>query len=143
MVIDFRISEIRRGTRKLIWTHIKLIIFLYIFLDDFNILIYKIKKNIILIKNIIHTFGNAIQPAFLKNLKYFFLLKFNMVCTFWIVLMCWCQKWFLKNEKTSFACILARKIIWKAPTITLPNMLSNQMHFKAACSNKTSFKPSV
>jgi hypothetical protein len=25
-------------------------------------------------------------------LKFFFLLKFNMVCTFWIVLMCWCQK---------------------------------------------------
>jgi hypothetical protein len=33
-------------------------------------------------------FGNTVQPAFLKNLKFFFLLKFNMVCTFWIVLMC-------------------------------------------------------
>jgi hypothetical protein len=30
---------------------------------------------------------------------FFFLLKFNMVCTFWIVLMCWCQKWFLKKWK--------------------------------------------
>jgi hypothetical protein len=57
------------------------------------------------------------------NLNFFFLLKFNMVCTFWIVLMCWCQKWFLKNKKTSLACILARKVIWKAFTITLPNML--------------------
>jgi hypothetical protein len=32
-------------------------------------------------------FGNAVQPVFPKNLKFFF-LKFNMVCTFWIVLMC-------------------------------------------------------
>jgi hypothetical protein len=50
-------------------------------------------------------------PAFPKNLIFFFLLKFNMICMFWIVLMCWCQKWFLKNEKTSLICILARKII--------------------------------
>ena len=28
------------------------------------------------------TFGNAVQPAFLKNLNFLFLLKFNMVCTF-------------------------------------------------------------
>jgi hypothetical protein len=33
-------------------------------------------------------FGNAVQLTFPKNLKiYFFLLKFNMVCIFWIVLM--------------------------------------------------------
>jgi hypothetical protein len=38
----------------------------------------------------------------LRNFKFFFfLLKLSTVCTFWIVLMCWCQKWFLKNEKTS------------------------------------------
>jgi hypothetical protein len=37
--------------------------------------------------------------------------------------MCWCQKWFLKNKKTSLACILTRNIIWKAPTTTLPNIL--------------------
>jgi hypothetical protein len=43
-------------------------------------------------------FGNAVQTAFPKNLI-FFLLKFNMICMFWIVLMCWCQKWFLKIEK--------------------------------------------
>jgi hypothetical protein len=59
----------------------------------------------------------------LKKFEFFFLLKFNMVCTFWIVLMCWYQKWFLKNEKTSLACILARKVIWKAPATTLPNTL--------------------
>jgi hypothetical protein len=54
---------------------------------------------------------------------FFFLLKFNMVCTFWIVLMCWCQKWFLKNKKTSLACISAQKVIWKATATTLPSTL--------------------
>jgi hypothetical protein len=53
----------------------------------------------------------------------FFSLKFNMVCMFWIVLMCWCQKWFLKNEKTSLACILTWKVIWKVPATTLSNTL--------------------
>jgi hypothetical protein len=32
-------------------------------------------------------FGNLAAAAFPKNLN-FFLLKFNMVCMFWIVLMC-------------------------------------------------------
>jgi hypothetical protein len=65
-------------------------------------------------------FGNAAVAAFLKNLN-FFLLKFNMICMFWIVLIYWCQKWFLKNKKTSLACILTRKVIWKTPTTTLLN----------------------
>jgi len=69
--------------------------------------------------------GNAVERVFLKILN-FFLLKFNMVYMFWIVLMCWCQKWFLKNEKTLLACILTRKIIWKAPATTLSNMLENR-----------------
>ena len=56
---------------------------------------------------------------------FFFLLKLSAVCTFWIVLMCWCQKWFLKNKKTSLACISARKAIWKATTTTLPNTQHN------------------
>jgi hypothetical protein len=34
-----------------------------------------------------------------KKFEFFFLLKFNMVCMFWIVLMCWCQKWFFKKMK--------------------------------------------
>jgi hypothetical protein len=39
------------------------------------------------------TFGNAAAAVFLKNLKIFFLLlKFNMICMVWIVLMYWCQK---------------------------------------------------
>jgi hypothetical protein len=42
---------------------------------------------------------------------------------FWIVLMCWYKKWFLKNKKTSLACILTRKVIWKATATTLPNIL--------------------
>ena len=53
----------------------------------------------------------------------FFLLKLSLVCTFWIILMCWCQKWFLKNKKTSLACISAQKAIWKATATTLPNTL--------------------
>jgi len=57
------------------------------------------------------------------NFFFFFLLKLSAVCTFWIVLMCWYQKWFLKNKKTSLACISARKAIWKATTTTLPNTL--------------------
>ena len=58
------------------------------------------------------------------NFEYFFfLLKLSAVCTFWIVLMCWYQKWFLKNEKISLACISARKAIWKATVTTLPNTL--------------------
>ena len=68
-------------------------------------------------------YGFYIQPAFPKNLKFFFLLKFNIVCTFWIVLMCWCQKWFLKNKKILLACILVRKVIWKTPATTLWNTL--------------------
>jgi hypothetical protein len=41
-------------------------------------------------KHTMKAFGNTVQPAFSKNLKsFFFLLKFNMICTFWIVLMCW------------------------------------------------------
>jgi hypothetical protein len=67
--------------------------------------------------------GTRLRPRSQKIWNFFFLLKFNMVCTFWIVLMCWCQKWFLKNEKTSLTCILARKVIWKAPATTLPNTL--------------------
>jgi len=69
------------------------------------------------------TFGTVFVPAFRVNLNFFFLLKLSAVCTFWIVLMCWCQKWFLKNKKTSLACISARKAIWKAPATTLPNTL--------------------
>jgi len=38
-----------------------------------------------------HGYGCVCVP---KNFEIF-----NMVCMFWIVLMCWCQKWFLKNKK--------------------------------------------
>ena len=76
-------------------------------------------------------FGAAFAPAFCPNLNFFFvLLKLSAVCTFWIVLMCWCQKWFLKNKKTSLACISARKAIWKTTTTTLPNTLFKFLHFQ-------------
>jgi len=39
--------------------------------------------------------------------------------------MCWCQKWFLKNEKTSLVCISVRNVIWKATATTLPNIFSS------------------
>ena len=62
--------------------------------------------------------------SFLQNFNFFFvLLKLSAVCTFWIVLMCWYQKWFLKNKKTLLACFSARKAIWKATITTLPNTL--------------------
>jgi len=68
--------------------------------------------------------GTRCKPRSQKiQFFFFFLLKFNMVCTFWIVLMCWCQKWFLKNKKTSLACISAQKVIWKATATTLPSTL--------------------
>jgi hypothetical protein len=60
---------------------------------------------------------------FLTEFKIFFLLKLSAICTFWIVLICWCQKWFLKNKKISLTCISARKTIWKATTTTLLNTL--------------------
>jgi len=64
------------------------------------------------------------STCFSANFKFFFfLLKLSAVCTFWIVLMCWYQKWFLKNKKTSLVCISARKAIWKATITTLPNTL--------------------
>jgi len=37
-----------------------------------------------------------------------------MVCTFWIVLMCWCQKWFLKNEKNIIVMHFGTKIYLKS-----------------------------
>jgi hypothetical protein len=33
-------------------------------------------------------FGNAAAAAFPKNLKFFLLLKLNMICMFWIILIC-------------------------------------------------------
>jgi hypothetical protein len=58
------------------------------------------------------SFGSAAAAAFSKILK-FFLLKFNMVYMFWIVLMCWCQKWFLKNKKNIISIHFDTKIYLK------------------------------
>jgi hypothetical protein len=35
---------------------------------------------------------------FLTEFQIFFLLNLSAVCTFWIVLICWCQKWFKKKN---------------------------------------------
>jgi len=35
----------------------------------------------------VRTFGTVFLPVFCANLNFFFLLKLNAVCTFWIVLM--------------------------------------------------------
>jgi hypothetical protein len=50
-----------------------------------------------------------------KKFKFFFLIKFNMVCTFWIVLICWCQKWFLKNKKNHWHVFWHEKLFEKHP----------------------------
>jgi len=71
----------------------------------------------------LETVWHCVCNCVLSNFEFFFLLKLSVVCTFWIVLMCWCQKWFLKNEKTSLACISAWKAIWKITATTLPNTL--------------------
>jgi len=65
-------------------------------------------------------FGSAFQKHFRKNLKFFF---FEVIC-FWcfqIILMCWSQKWFLKNKKILLAHFSEWKALWKATTTTLPN----------------------
>jgi len=51
----------------------------------------------------------------LSNFKFFFLLKLSAVCTFWIVLMCWCQKWFLKNKKNHWHVFRHKKLFEKQP----------------------------
>jgi len=78
-----------------------------------------------------------------SNFEFFFLLlKLSVVCIFWIVLMCWCQKWFLKNEKTSLTCISARKAIWKAPATTLPNTFFEK-HPQPHCQTRSLFAKQV
>ena len=101
------------------------------FLQNFGILLSGLAELIKFIVCLLKLFGNAVQTAFPNNSKFFFWLKFNMFCMFWIVLMCWCQKWFLKNEKTSLACISAWKVIWKATATTLPNTKFNMRYTEA------------
>jgi hypothetical protein len=101
--------------------------YLTLILIFFNVIIYMISMHVRFCFDLSYyiksLFGSAVEPAFDQISIFFFLLKLSAVCTFWIVLMCWCQKWFLKNKKISLACISARKVIWKATTTTLPNTL--------------------
>jgi len=71
-------------------------------------------------------FGSAFGKRFRKNL-YFFLFWINMFLCFQIILMCWFQKWFLKNKKILLAYFSKWKAFWKATTTTLPNTLLNQV----------------
>jgi len=115
------------------WKYIKIICILFFILVHKKILKnihLKFFSKVHITKSYIAIFLNE-RLALLFNLLFgefqifffCFLLKLSVVCTFWIVLMCWYQKWFLKNKKTSLACISARKAIWKATTTTLPNTL--------------------
>jgi hypothetical protein len=63
----------------------------------------------------------------------FFLLKFNMVCTFWIVLMCWCQKWFLKNEKNHWHAFWHEKLFEKHPQPHCQTRSNHKKHDPWTC----------
>ena len=65
------------------------------------------------------SFGNEIQPVFLKNL--IFLLRINF---FYVFRLFWCAD-FKKIKKTSFWCISKRKAFWTATTI--PNISENDV----------------
>jgi hypothetical protein len=59
--------------------------------------------------------------ALLKKIEFCFSFILLFLC-FCIVLMCWCQKWVLKNEKKIlFWCISKQKALWKTTSTTLPN----------------------
>jgi len=75
-------------------------------------------------------FGIAVGKHFSKNLNFFFFFFcFEVIC-FWcfqIILMCWSQKWFLKNKKILLAYFSEWKALWKATTTTLSNTLHRQI----------------
>jgi len=88
----------------------------------------------------LHTKSKRLFVIVFVNFNYFFLLKLSAVCTFWIVLMCWCQKWFLKNKKTSLSCISARKAIWKVTATTLPNTIFSIANFTLTCTQSHCYR---
>jgi hypothetical protein len=63
-------------------------------------------------------------PRVSWNFEIFFFENNFFLCS-WIFLMCWCQKWILKNEKkTLLWYIFKRKTLWKATSTILPNKSS-------------------
>jgi hypothetical protein len=62
-----------------------------------------------------------------KNWIFFFYFELICFLCFQIILMCWSQKWFLKNKKILLAYFSEWKALWKATTTTLPNTLLNQV----------------
>jgi hypothetical protein len=61
-----------------------------------------------------------------QKILIFFLLKFNMICTFWIVLMWWCQKWFLKIKNIIGMYFGAKSYLKSTRNHTVKHALSNQ-----------------
>jgi len=62
--------------------------------------------------------GSAFQKRFQKNLNFFFCFEVLCFWCFQIILMCWSQKWFLKNKKTLLTHFSEWKALWKATTTT-------------------------
>jgi hypothetical protein len=60
-----------------------------------------------------HWYEETVWHAF-HQILIFFLLKLSAVFIFWIVLMCWCQKWFLKNKKNIISMYFGTKIYLKS-----------------------------
>ena len=61
------------------------------------------------------------SKAFSKKFEIFF-FYFEVIC-FWyfqIILMCWSQKWFLKNKKILLAHFFEWKTLWKTTITTFP-----------------------
>jgi hypothetical protein len=65
----------------------------------------------------------------------FFYVLIVLIC-FHIVLMCWCQKLFLKNKKKLFWCISKQKTLWTATATTIPNRPSRPETWLKPCSLK-------
>jgi len=76
--------------------------------------------------------GTRFNPHFQKNLIFFF-LKFNIVCTFWIVLMCWYQKWFLKNKKNHWHVFWHEKLFKKQPRLHCQTSPKKRCHARQSC----------
>ena len=111
MSIVFKLNHIYNISQNLWWRKINVFYIYFIYSIIFDLLTLWDRLVV------------RLHLRFVQIWIFFFLLKLSSVCTFWIVLMCWCQKWFLKNKKTSLTYISARKAIWKATATTLPNTL--------------------
>jgi len=89
-------------------------------------------------------FGSAVEPVFDQISIFFFVLKLSAVCTFWIVLMCWCQKWFLKIKKNYWHVFRHEKLFEKQPPLHCQTPLKAKIKlekdwkWRQSCTNKQS-----